>query len=247
MSWLVQTGNAELVQAAEVPLTPSSPNKRRNAMMGVLVGLLLGIALAFLLDRLDRRLRDPKEVEELLNRPVLAAVPKSRALSRESLERMPLLAVDAEAFRMLRANLRYFNVDQDIRSVLITSSASGDGKSIVSWNLAATAAGAGLKALLIEADLRHPALPRRPAEARRKGLSAVLSGNLSTADATIAVPIGPPADNGASEVGPTVDVLFAGAIPPNPTDLIESDRMKELIREAERTYDLVVIALPPPR
>ena len=73
----LQTGNAELVQAAEVPLTPSSPNKRRNAMMGVLVGLLLGIALAFLLDRLDRRLRDPKEVEELLNRPVLAAVPKS--------------------------------------------------------------------------------------------------------------------------------------------------------------------------
>jgi receptor protein-tyrosine kinase len=241
----LQTGNAELVQAAEVPLTPTSPNKRRSALMGLLVGVLLGIALAFLLDRFDRRLRDPKEVEDLLDRPVLAAVPKTRSLTRSSLEQHALPAVDAEAFRMLRANLRYFNVDRDVRSVLITSSAPGDGKSVVAWNLAATSAAAGSKVLLIEADLRHPKLPRRPPEAHRNGLSRVLANDLATADATYAVPVETPGDNGAGETGPTLDVLFAGPLPPNPTDLLESDRMKELIRDSERRYDIVVIDTPP--
>jgi succinoglycan biosynthesis transport protein ExoP len=240
----LQTGNAELVQAATVPTAPTSQSKSRRAMLGLGLGLLLGIGLALLLDRLDRRVRDPDEVEELLDRPVLAAVPRSSALSRQSLEERPLTQSAAESFRMLRANLRYFNVDKNIRTVLITSAAPGEGKSVVAWNLAATAGGAGAKVLLIEADLRHPNLPRRPPDAYRTGLSRVLAGQVRPEDAIFGVPAEIRTD-GAAGAAPTVDVLFAGPLPPNPTDLIESDSMAQLIRQAEGIYDLVVIDTPP--
>src|SRR5205807_3042357 len=79
----LQTGNAELVQPAAIPLSPSSPLTTRNAALGAALGLLLGIGLAFLIDRLDRRLRDPKEIESIIGRPILGAVPRSRALSQD--------------------------------------------------------------------------------------------------------------------------------------------------------------------
>jgi hypothetical protein len=154
----LQTGNAELAEAASVPSTPSSPKVVRNTVLGAVLGLLMGVGLALLFERLDRRLRDPRDLEEIFERPILAAIPESRAIARSGLVHQVLPSTEGEAFRMLRANLRYFNIDSGVESVLITSPAPGDGKSTVAWNLASAAAGSGGRVLLIEADLRHPAL-----------------------------------------------------------------------------------------
>jgi capsular exopolysaccharide synthesis family protein len=241
----LQTGNAELVQPAETPTAPSSPKPVRNSAIGLIFGLLLGIGLALLLERLDRRLKTPKEIGEAFDRPVLGAIPESRAIaSLPDNDPQRLAPGEAEAFRMLRANLRYFNVDRAIRSVLITSSAPADGKSTVAMHLASAAGAAGSRTLLLEADLRHPTLARRLKVPNQRGLSQVLAGQAgSLQDVAHSVPVAGrrPADADFR----TIDVVVCGPIPPNPTDLIESERMRELIRGAEDVYDLVVIDTPP--
>ena len=113
----LQTGNAELVQRATPPGSPSSPKTARNTILGLTLGLLLGIGVALLLERLDRRLRQPKDFEEALGLPVLTVVPESKVLAR-SVDGMGELST-SDAFQMLRARLRYFNVDRDINSVLV--------------------------------------------------------------------------------------------------------------------------------
>jgi polysaccharide biosynthesis transport protein len=235
----LQTGNAEQIQVAQRPDEPSSPKPLRNTALGLALGLLLGIAMAFVADRFDRRLRDPSEVSDVFGRPILATVPATTELVNPA---RPLPPAAAEAFRMLRANLRYYNVDQTVRSVLVTSPQPGDGKSTVAWNLASAAASGGARTLLLEADLRRPSLGRWMHEAPRVGLSGLLSHQGDLQDVVTTVSFGE--GNGA---GPTheIDVIFAGPIPPNPDELIESDRMRDIIETAERDYDLVVIDTPP--
>jgi len=239
----LQTGNAELAERARPPDDPASPQPLRNAALGLVLGALLGIGLALLIDRLDRRLRDPKEVEDAFERPVLAGLPESRALKGAD----PLLRGvpegEREAFRMLRANLRYFNVSRAIRSVLITSSGSGDGKSTVAWGLAVAAAATGSRTLLVEADLRHPSLAARYGLSSGLGLTSVLTGEVHRAAAVSRIPVAA----SASEAHPahSMDVMLAGPLPPNPTDLIESPPMADLIRDVERDYDFVVVDTPP--
>jgi succinoglycan biosynthesis transport protein ExoP len=238
----LQTGNAELAEAAAVPTSPSSPKTVRNTGLGVFLGLLLGVGLALLFERLDRRVRDPKEIEEIFGRPILGAIPNSRTLDRSGPAQEALPAKEDEAFRMLRANLRYFNIDRGDESVLITSAAPGDGKSTVAWNLAAAAAGAGSRVLLIEADLRNPALATNLGLYGTPGLSTVLSGEADMADVVQQIPVQASANGRGAR---TVDVLLAGPLPPNPADLLESDRMSEVIRTGESKYDLLVIDTPP--
>src|SRR5207244_3232777 len=143
------------------PTAASSPKPVRNTVIGLLFGIVLGVGLAVLLERIDRRLKDPKEIADSFDRPILGAVPESRAIATADQNPQRLAPGEAEAFRMLRANLRYFNVDRQISSVLITSSSPGDGKSTVAMHLASAAAAAGARVLLMEADLRHPTLARR--------------------------------------------------------------------------------------
>jgi hypothetical protein len=174
----LQTGNAEVVQNATVPSQPSSPRPKRNTAIGLILGLVLGSGLAIFLDRADRRMRTSEEVAELFELPLVAAIPRSRALRRG--ERGTPLEREGVAFQMLRTNLRYFNVDKPIKSVMITSAAAGDGKSTVAWYLAAVEAMAGQRVLLIEADLRNPALHELIGITPTRGLAEVLAGPGST-------------------------------------------------------------------
>jgi capsular exopolysaccharide synthesis family protein len=239
----LQTGNAELVQPATPPSSPSSPTPVKDTVIAAILGLFLGVGLAFLIDRLDRRLRDPKDVEEIVQRPVLGAVPRSRALSRGRIGTAPLPPGEAEAFRMLRANLRYFNVDRDIRSVLVTSAAPGDGKSTVSANLAFAASEAGTRTLLLEADLRHPTLARLMGLPSTPGLTNVLAAHKTLEEVLQRVPV--PGRGEGHLPRRDLDVVVSGPIPPNPSDLMESDRLRQLIKAAEIEYDLVIVDTPP--
>jgi succinoglycan biosynthesis transport protein ExoP len=252
----LQTGNAELVEPAAIPSSPSSPRPVRNGIIALIVGLLAGIGLALVRDRMDRRLRGTRDAEDVLGIPLLGTVPRSRQLARRATVDGVARGVSAEkwAFQMLRANLRYFAIDdRPLGSIAVTSALAQEGKSTVAWHLAMAAAAPGTDVLLIEADMRHPGLKTflpatlESAEAgngrrAQPGLSEFLAG---TADIDDIIQVIEPTPGDRGFPAAPVDVIVGGGAPPNPAQLSETERMKWLLREAERQYDLVLVDTPP--
>ena len=240
----LQEGEVQLEQAAIPPPGASSPKIVRNTLLGALVGLLLGLVLAFLLQRIDRRLREPGELESVYDAPLLAVVPESSALrdmptGDGSIRQLP--PSEAEIFGLLRAHIRYFNVDRPMKLIVVVSAAPGDGKTTVARNLAMAAATVGSRVLFVEADLRRPVAARVLGIEHDPGLSEVLLGDNTLTNAVQS--IGFAARKGASL---ELDVLVAGGVlPPNPPQVMESQAMETLVDEARRDYDLVVIDTPP--
>jgi tyrosine-protein kinase len=234
----LQTGRAELVQPAGVPSSPSSPKTKRNVLLGILAGLLLGFGLAALLERFDRRMRDVDELEDLFGAPIIARIARNRALPKTELKNL-LKSQEAEDFRILRTNLRYFNVDRELRSVLIASPEPGDGKSTVARGLAAAMAEVGEDVLLLEADLRKESDFRTPTGAFAEGLSNVLAGT-SLDDVLVEVPVAVQ----ASDKSRALTVLPSGPAPPNPAELLESERMQSVMKELQERFKVIVIDSP---
>ncbi|MGI8801054.1 MAG: polysaccharide biosynthesis tyrosine autokinase [Solirubrobacteraceae bacterium] len=238
----LQTGNAELVQPATEPSTPSAPRTKRNVAIGFVLGLLLGVAAALLLERLDRRIKDVAELEEIYALPVLSDVPESQALGAEHPADVHGFAV-TESFRMLRARLRYFNIDREIRSLMVTSVGPAEGKTTVAQNLAAAAASSGsTRVLLLEADLRRPRLAGNLGLTSAPGLAEVLTHSVGVPDVVQRLTLAS-GDGVRSEK--TLDVMVAGITPPNPAELLESEKMADLLDRLTAIYDLVIIDTPP--
>lgn len=232
----LRTGKTSLVQPAGVPGSPSSPKVKRDVSIGLLVGLLLGLALAALLERVDRRVRSIEEMERLFDLPILAQVPRAKGLEDGSLVDM-LQVPEAEAFRTLRTNLRYFNVDTKSRAILIASPEPGDGKSTVARGLAGAMAQAGDSVVLVETDLRKPSTLHAQASSPN-GLSTVLAG-ASLDQALTEIPV--------SRGGLGDRVLWAlpsGPVPPNPPELLEGERMRALMAELSKRFDVIVMDSP---
>ncbi len=238
----LQTGNAELAQPARVPRDASSPRPIRTGLIGGVLGLVLGIFVAVVVYRLDRRLKSAEHARQIFGRPLLGVVPASSTLAAM---RGPtdLAPRDAETFRMLRANLQYFNVDQEIHSVVVTSAAAGDGKSTIALHLAVASARAGTSTLLVECDLRRPSLAKKLHHEETVGLTQYLAGGSSLSHVVTSVAAS--AAIGDRHSATYLDVAFAGPLPPNPADLLESHRMTEFMEEAEAQYDLVIIDTSP--
>jgi capsular exopolysaccharide synthesis family protein len=177
---------------------------------------------------------------------VLARIPRSRSLGRraqsargkDALTKASGFSEEAEAFRTLRANLRYFNVDRQVRSMLVASPLPGDGKSTVAHFLALTMAAMGDRVVLIDADLRK-ADPQAP-DPRSEGLSLVLAG-FDLDEALTEMPV---AYDPVSEESRSLVRLPSGPLPPNPTELLESARMRWVLGELERRFDVVLIDSP---
>lgn len=244
----LREGNVKAAVEAAVPTAPSSPKTSRNVALGIVLGLLIGLGLAFVLERLDRRIRGSEDLETIYRLPLLGAIPASAALARSARVKRGRGAVlspaEAEAFSLIRAHLRFFNIDRDLRTVIIASPAPGDGKTTVARHLAEAAAKLGSRVLLLEVDLRHPTLAQQFDIQSGQGLADVLIGALPMAEAARAIPLEGSPDNGAK--GRTLDVLSAGPVlPPNPAELLESHAMDTLLEWAKSAYDFVVIDTPP--
>jgi succinoglycan biosynthesis transport protein ExoP len=237
----LKQGSVQIAEEAGVPSSPSAPKTSRNAAIGGVLGLFIGLALAFILEGVDRRIRAPEDLEAIYRLPLLGSVPRSKALSRK---RAALPSADAEAFSLIRGHLRFFNIDRDLHTVAIVSAAAGDGKTTIARRLAESAARSGSRVLLLELDLRHPTLAEQLGVDAGPGVVDVLIGAARVDEATKSIAL-EAASAGANATERTLDVLVAGAVPPNPGELIESRATEAVLEHVRSTYDLVVVDTAP--
>ncbi|TYQ10708.1 UNVERIFIED_ORG: capsular exopolysaccharide synthesis family protein [Gordonia westfalica J30] len=232
-------GGAPLAKLTVVtPATPTphpvSPKTDRNVLAGLLVGLVLGIMLVVLRARLDTKVRTREDVEALSTAPLLSVIPSDDELSgAHTVEFGAGATAVAEAFRRLRSNLAFVSVDHPARKILVTSAAPAEGKTTVSLNLAAALAESGHKVIVVGADLRNPILASRLGLRDDVGLTDALRGEAAVADLVQASGV-----TGLSALG-------CGPIPPNPAELLGSDRAQQILAELGEEYDYVIIDSPP--
>jgi tyrosine-protein kinase len=227
----------QIVEPAEVPTSPASPDHIQTGILALVVGLALGTALAFVRERLDDSIRSRHELERRLGRPVLAMVPYVPGWRKR--DEPHLITVEdpknpvSEAYRTLRTNVQFLASSRDMRTVLVTSALAGDGKTATAANLAVVLAQAGRRVVLVSADLRRPRLHRFMKVANETGLSLALSDSIPFWEAALECGI----DN--------LRVIPSGPIPPNPAELLGGDRMAEILDQLRLTADLVVMDSPP--
>jgi capsular exopolysaccharide synthesis family protein len=237
----VGTGSPRVIQRGYLPSSESG-NPIQTIALGVLFGVLLGVGLALVREQSDRKLRRTEQVTAAFDAPVLTTVPRSRALKRHK-PFADLPPQVAEAFRMLQMNLRFAR-DEPVRSVLVTSSRSREGKTTVAWNLAAAAASGGLSVALVEADLRRPSLAKRYDLEEGPGLVEALKGEISISAAMQTILPIPGSANPIGHPRP-LHVIVAGQPAPNPWALMQSSVMARVLDVLRKDHDLVVIDTPP--
>lgn len=223
-----------LVERAQVPTSPIGPNVSTNVLLASLIGLMLGLGAAYLLDFLDDTVKTADDVTDGFKRPVLGAIPSIGKAKDPYPSRLAVTkeapSAALEAFRVLRTNLQFASVDAPARSIMVTSAKPLEGKSVVTANLAVSLAQTGRSVILVDADLRRPRQNRVFEVPNDIGLSTVL-GNVDARVEDYLV---------QSRVDPNLRILPAGPTPPNPPELLGSKRMKGLVEQLAGMADIVV-------
>ncbi len=225
--------NLWIVEAAEPPRVPAKPKKAINLLLGLTLGTFGGMGLAFFRDYLDNTIKSPAEAEAVLGTPVLGVV--TRCKEKDAIEgivqREPLSSF-AESYKALRTSLLLSAAEAPPGKVLITSSVSGEGKTTTAINLALALAQADQRVVLIDADLRKPRLHAHFKLANNQGLSTYLAGA---------------SEKDILRKGPLANlaIIPSGPIPPNPSELLNSGRMKALLEGLRERFDIVICDTPP--
>ncbi len=248
-----QAKNVRILDKAIEPLYPVKPNKKLNLMLGALIGLGLGIGIAFLLEYFDDSLKSPDEVEKL-GFNLLATIPKiehekveakvkkkwdiPEVGEGEKIESRLITHFDprspvSEAYRTLRTNLQFSKIEGSIKAILVTSSGPKEGKSTSIANLAITLAQMGSKVVLVDTDLRRPVIHSIFSEEKEDGLTNYMMGQLSL-EKTIKKTF---IDN--------LNIITSGVLPPNPSELLGSTKMEELVSILKEKFDMVLFDSPP--
>lgn len=221
-------------QRATVPPRPVVPKKKQNLAIGILIGGLLGVGLAFLRDVLDNTVKDRDDLERITGAGVVGIVPFDKG-RREH----PAIVFEndnspaAESFRKLRTNLQFLSVDNPPRLIVVTSSVPNEGKSTTAINIALALAEAEHNVLLVDGDMRRPSLNKYLDVVGSVGFSSVLSGGACLEEVI------------QDTKFPRLSVLAAGAIPPNPSELLGSLAAQKLLGELRAKFDYVIIDSPP--
>ena len=230
-----QNTNSAIIEKAAPSGTPIDRNTRRAIELGIVIALLLGFGAVALAENSDRRIRSAEDLEALTGLTLLSAIPETAFDPAEDEDLR-----DEEAFQMLRGALMYFNVDQKLRSVVITSPGQEDGKTTVAIRLAQSAARAGRNVILVDADLRRPQIGPRLHVDSVEGLGAILAGEADLWSCLVEIPVGAEGDNEITTQG-NLRVLPAGIAAPNPSELLSSEAMERVLGELERGSDLVIV------
>jgi tyrosine-protein kinase Etk/Wzc len=234
--------NIKVVDPAITPDEPLKPKKKKNLLLGLLVGLMFGVGAAFFMDYLDDTIKDEEEAKRALAWPMLAVVPAIEHTGDDPLDlfRSDALVVHnqpqssvSEAFRGLRTAIHFSSLHSNSQVIMVTSSFPGEGKSTISANLALTFAQSHKRVLLLDCDLRRPSQNKIFQHERIPGLTEILAGDtlfesvLHTTDIQ------------------SVSLLTAGTIPPNPSEILSSDNMRDLLKSLRERYDIIIIDAPP--
>lgn len=227
----VQTGDAQVVDRATTPTAPSSPNKKVNLIVALVFGVALGVGLAFLLNLLDRRLKDIEEFEDIYGTRALATIPQTHQHESDVTDPATI-----EQFQILRNGLSVLTGRQEARVVLVTSAVRGEGKTTVAVGLARAAASTGQQVILVEADFKRPSFRTRlPLGDDPRGLSTALLGRVDPGS-LFRSPL--------PEL-PSLLVMTSGPEPPSSAALLGSAEMARLLEQWAADADLVVIDAPP--
>ncbi|MCB0111318.1 MAG: polysaccharide biosynthesis tyrosine autokinase [Caldilineaceae bacterium] len=239
-----------VVEPANLPANPSSPRGDVNLVMGLMVGLFLGMALAFLVDNLDTRLYANEQIEAVAQAPIIGEIPRARDSLRIAYSGNGHTA-QSEAFRRLRVNVLAPNISGNIQTLLVTSAKEGDGKSTVAGNLALTMAQSGRRVILVDCNIHQPSVHELFDLPNEAGLSNLLAGHASLSGVTqetkiprlhiiasgtdLLLPM-----NGVHSIMPAglVDRLSQGA------ELLGSPRMATILAELREAYDIVILDTP---
>lgn len=224
---------ARVIEPAVPAVVQSSPNKQRDALLGAFAGGLLAALAIALWAILDTRVRSEDVLRRLTDLPLLGAVPERRSKARAPVLVQEPNGSSAEAYRGIRSGLRYAAVEHAIRSLAVTSSVPGEGKTTTAVNLALSYAEAGLRVLLVDADLRRPKIAATLGLENAVGLTTILVGTVDFDDAKLPWGDAP------------LWVLPAGEIPPNPAELLASARMAEVLTEIRGQFDMMIVDTAP--
>jgi tyrosine-protein kinase len=237
VSGAVNTGEVALVTPAQTPVAPSSPKPVQDALLGLAAGFALGLGASFLRESLDDRLASKEVAERAGGAPVLAMTPLVPSGRRPE----PTVAVvaepsspAAEAYRSLRTSLQFARQERRLRTIVVTSPGVGDGKTSTLANLGVVFAQAGERVLLVSCDLRRPKIGEFFGLDEREGLTSVLLGEHTIEETLTPVP-------GIDRL----TLLPAGPIPPNPAELLNGSRVRDIFTQLSEQFDLVLVDSPP--
>ena len=228
------------VETAVKPTTPISPKPAQDAMLGAAIGLFIAAGIVFLIEFLDDTLKTPEDIKTILDTPVIGFIGELKQNPKKSEDSLGVFVAKnprspvSEAFRALRTNLEYSSVDVPIKTVLVTSSGESEGKSLVAANLAIVEAQSGKNVVLVDADMRRPKVHVQFNKPNRIGLSDIITGKMSIEDVIK-----------KHEQVENLSIITCGTLPPNPAELLGSDRMSWLIDTLETTFDMVILDSPP--
>lgn len=230
--------NIKVVDSAIAPDKPVMPQKKKNLLLGLLIGAMLGVGMAFFREYLDNTIKDKEGAKRELKWPVLTVIPRMQESDRQR-ERTPLLShldpksTVAESLRCLRTGIHLSSVRRKHQVIMMTSSFPGEGKSTITSNLSCILAQTGARVVLVDCDLRRSTLHEKLGLTREPGLTNCLAGDAPLAKVVRKTSI------------PNLDFISAGTIPPNPAELLGSDKMKEVFHSLRNNYDKVLIDAPP--
>ena len=232
------TPNVVQVEAAVTPSSPISPKPMQSALLAGGIGLLVTAAVAFLVEFLDDTIKTPDEVKDQLGLPVIGLIGELRKKNKDEKlgnyvayhPRSPV----SEAFRALRTNLEYSGIDAPLRVILVTSAGKSEGKTTVATNLAIVLAQSGKKVLLLDSDMRRPNVHAQFNIHNRVGLSDLVRGKLTLESVVRTLP----------EIK-NLSIITSGSLPPNPAELLGSERMRSILEEMKSVFDVIVMDSPP--
>jgi succinoglycan biosynthesis transport protein ExoP len=226
--------NVVVSEPASVPYIPVSPKTTRNTLLAVVAGMLLAGGAVFAGDTLDDTIKDPEELRRRFNLPILGMIASHQTKDNKPITQVEPRSPTSEAFRALRTNITFAAVDRPLRRIMITSPTPKDGKTTISSSLAVVLAQAEKQVVLIDADLRRPQIHRKFGIHNRIGLADLfvrpldaLAGMVKSVDI------------------PGLAVITSGGLPPNPAELLTSQKMIEILDRLNQDFDVILIDTPP--
>lgn len=245
-----KVSDIRVIDRAETPLAPIKPNKKKNFLLALVLGFSFGVALAFFLNSLDNSIKSQEDLEKITNLPVLASIPNMSQNGVLQKVRRKNFSTDSptqkllshtmtkshiyEAYQSFKLNLAFVNPDDPLKSLLITSSIAGEGKTLTSVNIAQLFSRSGIKVLLVDCDLRRPMVHNVLQISQEPGLTNLLVDMKRSLSSSV--------QNCDNE---NLWILTSGTLPPNPSEILNSQKMKDTIAEAKENYDLLILDAPP--